>query len=80
MIYLTRNEQYLPAFKEAVDTYAIPSAAAPTFLWFKNLKSDKSNFEDAILDNSDLVGHLRRNEAIHVRGAIMNTGNLRDQL
>ena len=57
-----------------------PECSCSINLWFKNLKSDKSNFEDAIIDNSDLVGHLRRNEAIHVRGAIMNTGNLRDPL
>jgi hypothetical protein len=40
----------------------MPRAAAPTNIsMVKNLKSDIANF-GAIIDDSDLVGHLRRNE------------------
>ena len=54
-------------------------AATINISMVKNLKSDIANF-GAIIDDSDLVGHLRRNEAIHTPDAIMNTGDLRDQL
>jgi hypothetical protein len=58
----------------------MPRVAAPTNIsMVKNLKSDIANF-GAIIDDSDLIGHLRRNEAIHAPAAIMNTGDLRDKL